>query len=230
MSRKFKTNVSDRHLNLCGWFYDKNPSYFKDAPKFKFCEELQLQKFLFFYEMLSVMDEDKDADLTYLRGYTHGPVFSEVFGALKNDTSFLYKIKTIYKENSENIDEDRAKISYFFTQIMPTKELSAFTHNFNIWSSKKDRIKVKEKNVPLNIEDFNKEDKDILQSLKNAYSIDFINSVEIITEGKKCFLVYKEDMPYLTNEHRKVLKKLSRNKELENPVYVGLENGVLLID
>ena len=63
-------NSSKRKLALAGWLKTKDPEEFAD--------HLKLQKFLFFYEIVSKI-EGQEYELTNLKGYTDGTVFSNVY-------------------------------------------------------------------------------------------------------------------------------------------------------
>ena len=60
-------NTSKSMLDKIAWLNKQ-----EDITKFS---KLQLQKFLFLYEMFQFV-EKKDSDFTYLKAYKNGPVFS----------------------------------------------------------------------------------------------------------------------------------------------------------
>lgn len=221
---KKKSSVSLRHRALCGWLSQNEPNTYEKA--------LKVQKFLFLYELFSVLEEDNEVDVKYLKGYKNGPVFSEVYGAYTyGKEDFNKYLPKAYGRYSSKLDEDRLQLSSFVVKILEEKELSKFSHQFNLWSAKKKEInRYNSKQVPLNMEDFSEEDKCILRDLKDMYSVDFIKSIETYKIGAKTFIFSKEDYKKLTKQHYDTLLILSKKKELINPVYIEIEDGVLCVD
>lgn len=218
-----RLNSDIRKKALSGWL--KNNSL--DS----FMSRLKLQKFLFFYETLSKMDGD-ESDFLYLKGYENGPVFSNVYGdyVYRRDL-FISEVAETYEFKPEIVNEDRAKFSSFLTNILTERELSDLTHEMNIWSSKEEEIKSGAKHVPLFERDLTSDDFKLLEILRDAYPIEYINSIEVVEIGNKNFILEKDDFNSLTEEQQNVLLALSDNEELENPVYVKIaEDGVLLVD
>ena len=72
------SNISDRKLALLKWLDIKNSNY----------SNLQTQKFLFFYEMFQFIS-NKDYDITNLKAYKNGPVFSDIYGFQRYEKDFL---------------------------------------------------------------------------------------------------------------------------------------------
>lgn len=205
--------------------------WLKEHYKSGFYSPLKLQKFLFFYEMLSKVEGEK-ADFSYLRGYKDGPVFSDVYGDyIYRKPLFMSNVEETYENNKDIVNDDRAKLSGFLVSILNEEELSDLTHEFNVWDAKKDMIDRGIRNVSLYEQDFNQEDVDLLKSLKEAYTLDFIDSVEVLEYNKKNFIINKSDKEKITEEHLEVLLQLSNDENLENPVYINMsEDGVILVD
>ena len=199
-------NSSKRKLSLSGWL--------KENDNVSYNTSLKLQKFLFFYEVLTKIAGEQ-AEFNYLKGYKNGPVFSNVWGDY----------------TKESINEERAKICSFIVGTMTEKELSDFTHLMNIWKSKEDRIMSGEKQVRLEESDFNSYDKELMQKLSDMYPMQLIENSKIINMDKKYFVFSKENAEKLTEEHSDTLLILSENSDIYNPVFVELdEEGRLVVD
>ncbi|MCZ8512424.1 hypothetical protein O9H85_08250 [Paenibacillus filicis] len=214
---------SNRKRAISGWL--------KQNQIREFYSSLKLQKFLFFYEALSKVENDT-SEFRALKGYANGPVFSDVYGDYTYQyDEFSSNVDSIYQMNPETINEDRAKFVGFLVKILSESELSEITHELNIWSTKEDDINRGVKQVPLREEDLNEDDSDLLRSLRNMYSIEYIDSVEVIQISGKSFIIKKTDIPKLTDEQKSVFITLANNQELENPVYISVsDDGVVLVD
>lgn len=214
---------SNRKLNLSGWLLNNNKSAF-DSP-------LKLQKFVLFYELFSKIDGDH-AEFDHLRGWKKGPVFSNLWGDYtKDNAEFLVKCKEINDADNSDIDKDRVQLVDFIVSILNESELSNLTHELNLWSAKKDRILSGEPQVNLDIEDFNEGDINLLNTLRDLYPREIINSSKILPIGDYSILISHDDYNNLTEEHMDVLSEVVENGGLHNPVYVEIdENGVMDID
>jgi hypothetical protein len=197
----------------------------------EFSSSLKLQKFLFFYEGLSKI-ENEPTEFRSLKGYINGPVFGDVYGDYTYENSeFFADVDNSYQSRPEMVNVDRAKVAGFLVKIMNENELSNLTHEFNIWKCKEDNIIRGERNVVLHEEDFNDSDKELLLSLKSMYPIDYIESVIVIQISGKSFVINKEDIPKLTDEQKRVFITLANNNNLQNPVYITVsDDGVILVD
>lgn len=196
-----------------------------------FSSSLKLQKFLFFYETLSKVEGDH-ADFTYLRGYENGPVFSDVYGDyIYRKPEFFNEVESAYRNNPEVINEERAKFASFLVNILTERELSELTHELNIWNAKEKEINKGTRHISLCEEDFTKEDAELLKTLRETYTSDYIDSVEVVEIYNKSFIINKDDMQNFTEEQQNVFITLSNDDNIENPVYVRIsEDGVILID
>lgn len=214
---------SIRKRALSGWL--------KKYHEKEFLSPLKLQKFLFFYETLSKVEKD-NVEFKKLKGYPNGPVFSDVYGDYvyeKND--FFKEVNKVYKENTKLVDKARAKFAGFLVSIMNEEELSALTHEFNIWKVKENDINNGLKDVSLCEKDFNIKDTEFLMTLRDTYSNGYIDSVEVFEISEKSFILNKQDIPKLNNKSRYTFISLANEKNLQNPVYVSVSNnGVLLVD
>lgn len=211
-------NTSTSMLDKIAWLNQQ-----EDIAKFS---KLQLQKFLFLYEMFQFA-EKKPSDFTYLKAYKNGPVFSNFYGDItyrKDEIQEYLK----QKKCDFNIDENNARISQFIINTLTDSELSDLTHQFHMWSTHKEKIDVGQKQIPMSKEDITDDDIEILNLLKSSEP-DF--DYEILRIGQKNFVFSKEDFMNLNEEHLELLDSLSTNEELLNPVYVEVEsNGRLVID
>lgn len=216
---------SDRKKTLGGWLKKHHEREFSSPIKF--------QKFLFFYETLSILEKDK-YELNKLRGWKQGPVFSDVWGDYNyRNEEFVKDAKKTYSNNKKKINNDRAELSSFLVSIMTTSELSDLTHEFNIWKAKENEINSNnnKKNILLHIKDFNKHDTEMLLTLKKAYPINYINSVKIREESGKIFILKKSDIEKLNENSEYAFLALSKENSLKNPAYVSVsDEGVLLVD
>ena len=211
-------NTSTSMLDKIAWLNQQ-----EDIAKFS---KLQLQKFLFLYEMFQFA-EKKTSDFTYLKAYKNGPVFSNFYGDItyrKDEIQEYLK----QKKCDFNIDENNARISQFIINTLTDSELSDLTHQFHMWSTHKEKIDVGQKQIPMSKEDITDDDIEILNLLKSSEP-DF--DYEILRIGQKNFVFSKEDFMNLNEEHLELLDSLSTNEELLNPVYVEVESsGRLVID
>lgn len=211
-------NTSNSRLNKIAWLNKQ-----KAIDNFS---KLQLQKFLFFYEMFQYADEKK-YDFYSLKAYKNGPVFSNFYGdiAYREDEVKNY-ISSV--EDVIDIDEENARVSKFLIETMTDSELSKLTHEFNMWKVHQKQIAQKIKQIPMNEEDITEEDKEILSFIKvSEPDYDY----QILKLGEKRFVFSKDDFNQLSDEHLELLDSLSNSEELINPVYVELDSdGRLLID
>lgn len=214
---------NNRKLNLSGWLFNNNRSAF-DSP-------LKLQKFVLLYELFSYIEED-ESDFNNLRGWKRGPVYSSLWGDYtKERPEFVDKCNEVYREKRLEINEDRAQLSSFITSILNEKELSDLTHRLNLWHSKQDRILSGERNVNLNIHDFNDDDVKLIETLRYMYPKELIKNSINFKISDYNFVISQQDYNRLTEEHMDVLLEVAIRGGLHNPVYLDIdENGVISID
>jgi len=213
----------ERKRALSGWL--------KKNHEEEFFSSLKLQKFLFFYEALTKV-EGEQSDFSSLKGYINGPVFSDIYGdyTYRKD-EFSNDVETTYLEKTDIVNENRAKFSGFLVKILNENELSEITHELNIWKSKIGDIERGVRQIPLSENDFTEDDADLLVSLRDMYSSDYIDSVRVIQISGKSFVINKTDIEKLTDDQEKVFISLANEDSLENPVYVSVsEDGVVLVD
>lgn len=215
-------NSNDRKLHLSSWLAKNQPAEFRI--------NLKLQKFLFFYESLSKM-EGEENDLSYLKAYPDGPVFSNVYGDyIYHGAKFFPTVHSISLESVTNVNENRAKLSGFLVKILTEKELSDLTHELDAWKVHKPAIDSGQRSISIMESDFTKDDYLLLQTIKEMYPTDLIDNSTVISMKDKNFLLSNEDFGCLTEDQTRVFLNLTE-EDLDNPVYVSFsEEGVLLID
>lgn len=103
------------------------------------------------------------------------------------------------------------------------------SHSFDVWKVKEARIESGEKQVRLNSFDFSENDKVLARNLYDLYSLEQINNWEIISVNNMKFLIDLKQKELLTEELEASLQELSK-QELDNPVYISIENGVIVVD
>lgn len=208
-------------LEKIAWLYQ--------GKDFSFFSHLQVQKFLFFYEMFQML-ENKSYDITGLKAYANGPVFSSVYGDIRHQKTEIINALHSFSWNFLGIDSINAKKSLFLIQSMTDKELSELTHALDMWNVKAPAIQRGEKNISITQEDITQEDIEMLSILKNNTPYQ-LEKYEIVSMADKKFIFTIEDYKQLTEEHYEVIEQLSREENLINPVYVTVSNGgVLLVD
>lgn len=215
-------NSNKRKLCLSGWLKNNYYSSYESPVK--------LQKFLLFYESFSKINGEK-ADFTYLKGYKRGPVFSQVWGDYTKERQSFDRAADIsytFSAASE-INDELAQKSAFLVRTLSDTELSELSHKMNIWKVKEKRIMNGELQVPLAEEDFNRDDKKMMELLNAMYPIQLIKQSDVISINNYFFVIKKSDFPRLTEEHYDILSSLTETGELMNPVYVDIEKGGRLI-
>lgn len=207
----------------CGWL--------KENYKKGFYSPLKLQKFLFFYECFNKI-EGGNADFSSLKGYANGPVFSDVYGDyFYEKDEFIISVEQDFNFNKDIVNEDTAKLAKFLVNILNEEELSDLTHEFNIWNAKEDLINRGVKHVSLNEQDLSNNDFLILKTLKETYTSEYIDSVEVLEFNDKSFLINKSDIDKITEEQLEIFINLSKDDTIDSPVYINLsEDGVILVD
>ncbi len=216
---------NNHRLNLSGWLKKYNNRCYQSS--------LKLQKFLLLYELYSKA-EGKSYDLTRLKGYKRGPVFSDVWGDYTKDREeFDSFSESVNLNNSDEIDINIANKVSFLVSVLSETELSDLSHKLTIWASKKDRIDNGEKQVPLSEEDISENDMYIINTLSNLYSLDTIYSSDLIPIDDYTFVINKKQLSLFNEEHYDTLIQLVKNEsdKLHNPIFIEIDNeGRLLVD
>lgn len=216
-------NSNRRKLILSGWLQKNHVTAYYSP--------LRLQKFLFLYESFSKNDGN-ESDFSRLKGYQRGPVFSTVWGDYTKERTEFDKISAnMYEAYGETIDLLRALRASFIVSSLTEGELSALTHQFNIWKSKRNRIMSGEQQVELEEKDFNANDYSLVCSLEQMFPENTIQNCDIVNIGNKYFVFSKEDIKHFTEGYSDILASLSEQDDLHNPVYVEIgSDGRLYID
>ena len=215
---------NSRKQYLSGWLKKNSRDEYKRG--------LKLQKFLFFYEAFSFVEEGK-ADFSHLRGYKNGPVFSNVLGDYTKDRSnFDNEVEKALQNHENEINLNRAKKSAMIVRTASETELSALTHKLNIWNSQKGRIDAGEKQVNLNVKDFSEEDRKLILLLDGMFTPESYDNTRIVNINEKYFVLDNSDFARLQPWDWDTLSMLSLpNNDLMNPVYVSINaEGVLVVD
>lgn len=214
---------NNRKRCLSGWLYRNNKKEY-DNP-------LKLQKFLLLYECFSKVSGEKP-DFEHLRGYTRGPVFSQVWGDYTKDRrEFDRAAEKSYNSEKNNINEERAEKCAFVVRTLSENELSELTHAMNLWKAKEKRILGGEYQVDLEESDFDNEDFKMISALDKMYPIEIIRNSSVVEIDSHYFVFHKNDMSKLTERHFDTLSSIAESGEICNPVYVEIdEGGRLVID
>ena len=188
--------------------------------------KLQLQKFLFFYEMFKYVDGN-DYDFSSLKAYKNGPVFSNFYGDITyREEEISDYLRSAKEDNTTN--ELNARTSKFLIETMTDSELSDLTHEFDMWKVHKDKISAHVQQIPMNEEDITDDDIDLIEFIRSSEPA---FKYEVLMVGDKRFVCSKEDFEHLSDKHLELLDSLSSREELMNPVYIELDtDGRLLID
>ena len=215
---KFYLNTTKGQLEKIKWLNDQN----KSNPY----STLQLQKFLFFYEMFQYSDK-KEFDFNSLKAYKNGPVYSTFYDDYKyraDEVNHFLETSTI----THTIDEENALASKFLIETMTDTELSQLTHEFDMWKVHQSEIDSEVQHIPMDEKDISDDDIELLEFIK--YSVPSYD-YEVINLKEKRFVFTKEDFALLNEQHWEVLDTLSEYEELNNPVYIEVDkNGRLLVD
>jgi len=213
-------NSSKDRIEKAAWF-QQNVDVYSVTP-------LKIQKFLFFYEMFCKVNHES-YDISYLKAYPNGPVFSNTYGDLKyNQYEFTNTINLI--DNFDNINNKIADAALLLVNTFTDTEISGLTHQFDLWKSKEDKIKNGRKNISIYDKDITKSDENKFSILFGEYSELAKKEFKVFSILEKIFIIDPADFDMLSKGHNEVIETLSQDPNLDNPVYLELEDGVLLID
>lgn len=214
---------NQRKLSLSGWL--------KEHEMNEYNKPLKLQKFLLFYEVFSKINGESP-DLSYLRGYKRGPVFSQVWGDYTHERKqFDEAASEAYQNHSYEIVSERAERCSFIVKTLSEHELSSLTHKMNLWKSKEQQIMAGKHQVDLEEQDFIEDDFQMISTLEKMYPIEMIRNSFVIEMNNYFFVFSKKDVIHLPEEHFDILGALTDVPGLTNPVYVEVdEEGRLLVD
>ncbi|VWL84955.1 hypothetical protein [Oceanivirga miroungae] len=213
-------NSSNRHLEILSWLNTK-----KDITQYT---HLQLEKFLYFYEMFNMVD-NKTYNIKGLKAYENGPVYSNVYGDyVYNREELFNRIRSINSDSNLDSNDNLVK-SRFLIETLNDNDLSYLTHQLDMWKCKEKEIKMGVKQIPIYERDITINDKKMLEQIKSG-CMD-VSNYEVINILDKRFLIDKNIFSNFKREHYQTLEKLSNVEDLDNPVYIDMsEEGVLLVD
>ena len=211
-------NTSKSKLDKIAWLNKQ-----EEIAKFS---KLQLQKFLFFYEMFQYVDGN-DYDFSSLKAYKNGPVFSNFYGDITyREEEVNDYLRSAKEDNTTN--ELNARTSKFLIETMTDSELSNLTHEFDMWKVHKDKISANVQQIPMSEKDITADDIDLIEFIRSSEPA---FKYEVLMVGDKRFVCSNEDFEHLSDKHLELLDSLSSREELINPVYIELDkDGRLLID
>ena len=214
-------NTSDSRIKKVAWLNNR-----QDISSYS---KLQLQKFLFFYEMFQFA-ESKEYDFSSWKAYKNGPVFSNFYGDITyREDEVVDSIKRFSDGlDSGDIDEENALTSKFLIETLTDSELSSLSHEFNFWNTHNKEISENIKQIDMKERDITQEDIDLVQLIKISEPE---YHYKIIKIANKRFVVSEEDFNKLSENHLELLDILSVDDNLLNPVYIKVDcEGRLLID
>lgn len=212
-------NSSKDKINKIAWLNQRKRIY--SLPR------LKIQKFLYFYEMFQKISGNT-YDISNLKAYRNGPVFSQIYGDINyREQEIINEMESI---EFPEVNVDNAERALFVIDSMDETELSEFTHIFDMWSNKKERIGRGEKQIPITEDDITEKDISLLKQIAPEYPLDN-PGYHIIVINSKRFVVSETDYKKLSDIHYDTLEQLSNEDSLFNPVYVSIEDdGGLLVD
>ncbi|HJF30397.1 MAG TPA: hypothetical protein K8V56_01295 [Sporosarcina psychrophila] len=213
-------NSSEDRLTKAAWFKSHTET-FSASP-------LKLQKFLFFYEMFAKVEQE-EYDLSYLRAYPNGPVFSNTYGDLRyNQTEFFAALDSV--KDFSIIREKIARAALMLVNTFTDTEISDLTHRLDLWKSKEELIQKGQRCITIFESDITDKDVDTISSLYDEYAYLSNQGFKVFSMLEKIFIISPEDFNELTEQHHEIIELLSQDRNLDNPVYLELDDGVLLID
>jgi hypothetical protein len=167
-----------------------------------------------------------------LAAYERGPVYLDIYKEWKSTYGFKnipvsespYMPSYVYQKE----EEISLRKALFLIRSLTEKELSDLTHKLDMWKSKRDYIYRGHASAIIREKDITPEDDQRIALLFSICSDD--PNMVFINYGEKRFALTKIDAHLLTQEHHDVLRQLSMDEDLYNPVYITLEEGALIID
>lgn len=205
----------------------KKLRWLKDAKYLESMSPIQIQKFLFFSEMFN-RNTNEQYSFYKLKAYKNGPVFSDVYGDITYRRSELLESLG----NSDIIfnlqEEENLKKALFITYTQSDEDLSEMTHNMDLWKSKEELVNENKRQIPIYEYDITNRDEQLINNFYE-YSND-IDDYKVIRMNGKIFLLDRQNSDLFKDEMLQTMELISEDENLINPVYVDIEDGVLLID
>lgn len=201
--------------------------WLKDFGYLEKMSALQIQKFLFFSEMFNLITGE-EYTLNKLRAYKNGPVYSDVYGDITHGKSeLLSKLENIEIDYNATQEENLNR-ALFITYTQTDKDLSDITHNLDLWHSKIHLINRNMRNITISDSDITEKDKNSISNFREYAQ--HLSDYQIIKINDKVFLINNNDIDKLEDSMLQTLDMISDDDNLVNPVYIDIEDGVLLID
>ena len=188
-----------------------------------FLPSLRMQKFLFFYECFSKVEGD-EYDFDNLKGYKLGPVFGDVYTAMKH---YPHTLLIDSEAIAYPVNDERAMRALFLVRALGN-DLSEFTHNLDIWKTKEQAIIGGGYQIPLSVDDFSQDDEKTIKSVSSIYNLDYISNVKLEEVSGKTFIIPKN--LELTEEHYDAFYAAATDSIFKNPVYVSVHEGDLCLE
>ncbi|WP_273713347.1 hypothetical protein [Leuconostoc mesenteroides] len=215
-------NLDKEKLALLSWLYKNDQRSYQNTRK--------VQKFLFFYEIFSKI-VGESYELGNFKIWLHGPVDSYVYGDYTYRQPELIRAIESNKTH-ESVQEEIAKKADFLVQILNTEEISNLTHEFDLWKTPAASFEhYEQKNISLNEKHFSHTDELMAEELFAMYDEKMIENSTVIHTFGKHFVLTNDDANNLTEDQQSILDGLSFDENLQNPVFVEIdEDGALIID
>lgn len=140
---------------------------------------------------------------------------------IKNDIIIDYKLRNqLYRK------------ALFLSQILSTQDVLILLHSYTFTSQSTVSLDSAVQYVQSDDATLSKEDIALTLDICNIYPPNVINESTIIPMGDLRFLLTNEDADKLTDSQKETLLKIAKSNKvhkLDSPVYVSIEDGVLII-
>lgn len=174
---------------------------------------LKCHYFLFFYEIFQGLADDT-INTAYLTAYINDI-----------DDYITYKESNSYNVNV--FDTDIAHATRYLIATFSEDELLQLVQSFDLWTDV-----TNDTDVPVVISTISELDKSRFEDILDHYTTMATLDITIINVADTVFLITKEDERNAQKipEYTALLEALSQNDTLENPVYLSVKDGRLLVD
>lgn len=140
---------------------------------------------------------------------------------IKNDIIIDYKLRNqLYRK------------ALFLSQILSTQDVIILLHSYEFTSQSTVSLDSAIQYVQSDDATLSKGDISLTLDICNIYPPNVINESTIIPMGDLRFLLTNEDADKLTDSQKETLLKIAKSNKvhkLDSPVYVSIEDGVLII-
>lgn len=178
---------------------------------------IKQQKFLLLYNLFKEI-KYKKGNFTSLQAWDNGPVYTQVYSAIKYHYTYKELLDTI--KIPYTIDEKLAYVSKFIVEILSDEEVSELTHEFNFWKKSVDSL-----NQAIEIKNISISDLKKIDNILNLYNLDFILEHKVIRINSKIFLVKYQDYALLIDRYINQLNNLA----VTEPTVIELNNNKINI-